>query len=693
MEASERSIRLKITYRLSEGSAAGPHGSMQKVSPGFTLFEIILVVALTLIFFTITSPKLSRVAEQRTEARAAAMLLAEDLRYARERAIFSRSPVAVIIPNAGLTIGHCQGYLMKEGLIGTKTTKVVDLSKLYHQVSLFVGTWDIDLSRLHDPSLATSGNALTGIANTTGFDVSLWGGKSNDYIFLFTPEGAVAVNPNMPHFDNTYHIVAGEFFTYTVTAPPGSSTSPGSLTSAFKLREISPPAYTITITPSGEISLSDGVTALSSSSLASSPPQGPGRGAPLPSVGYSQHSPALEEVTLYPKINRGIYPESTGIDAVVEPAGHLKIVMTARDQDGDQLYLKTEITSGVPEGTLSTSLPVLMEYNAPSNLYTGIVEWFPPVGAAPGSRFTISLTVDDGKYPQTTTKHIQISGLDRIAFLSDRDGSTGLYIMNTDGTEITRLPFYLEALYYRSYSFNSDSTKITFIDHGDMEHSQVWLINTDLTNLLDLTVCQDHPSSSTEPVWSPDGTKIAFAANRWTTDMSDIFVMNADGSHPVNGAAHSALNITKNLGNGDDHLPAWSPDGKKMAFSRGSISAAIYTLDVSDLNEIKDLKQLSSGQGDWQTNWSPDGKNIAFSSTRDNELYKINLSAPGTEIRLTDSPISSCPSWSPDSGRLVFETSRDGNTEIYIMNADGSNQVNLTNKPAAADKSPMWIRL
>ena len=89
--------------------------------------------------------------------------------------------------------------------------------------------------------------------------------------------------------------------------------------------------------------------------------------------------------------------------------------------------------------------------------------------------------------------------------------------------------------------------------------------------------------------------------------------------------------------------------------------------------------------------WSPDGRKLAFVSRRDgnSEIYVIN--ADGSEQEnLTQHPArDSHPSWSRDGRKLAFVSRRDGNSEIYVMNADGSGLRNVTRAPSN-DLDPAW---
>ncbi len=158
--------------------------------------------------------------------------------------------------------------------------------------------------------------------------------------------------------------------------------------------------------------------------------------------------------------------------------------------------------------------------------------------------------------------------------------------------------------------------------------------------------------------------------------------------------------VWRRLNGGELQASDRRPDGRTRLPSRraGAIAAMIVVagLLVAPALAIGDhLLELLNGKStsrDVQTPaWSPDGRKLAFVSRRDgnSEIYVMNADGSAQE-NLTRQPANdSHPSWSRDGRKLVFVSRRDGNSEIYVMNADGSGLRNMTRTPSD-DLDPAW---
>ena len=169
------------------------------------------------------------------------------------------------------------------------------------------------------------------------------------------------------------------------------------------------------------------------------------------------------------------------------------------------------------------------------------------------------------------------------------------------------------------------------------------------------------------PGWSPDGTQIAFTSDR--DGNAEVYVMNADGT--------AQTRLTTNPGS--DGGPVWSPDGTQIAFS----SAGIKVMNPDGSGQTA----LTSGANDSQPDWSPDGSMITFDSPQDGdfEIYKMNADGSNQTQLTANTVVDAGPAWSPDGAKIAFYTDRFntvGFTEIYAMNADGSAPTNLSNNAA-----------
>jgi TolB protein len=136
--------------------------------------------------------------------------------------------------------------------------------------------------------------------------------------------------------------------------------------------------------------------------------------------------------------------------------------------------------------------------------------------------------------------------------------------------------------------------------------------------------------------------------------------------------------------------PAWSADGKRVAFSSTHEgNQEIYTSrpDGSDL-----VRATRHPGMDSHPCWTRDGRGIIFATDRWGGLELARMNADGSGVtRLTNSPgIDDYPAVSPDGGRVAFVSNRDGQFEIYVMGIDGSNPKNISNHPGR-DSLPTWM--
>lgn len=242
-----------------------------------------------------------------------------------------------------------------------------------------------------------------------------------------------------------------------------------------------------------------------------------------------------------------------------------------------------------------------------------------------------------------------------------------IYKINEDGSGLVKLVNGVDPVW------SPDGTKIAFrslysLSDDDILISDLFVIDVDGPSAKFINAKRYRGPFDLS--WSPDGAKIAFMLNY------DIYVMNADGSEQINLTNNRAKDLT----------PAWAPDGTKIAFSSDrSGSNNIYVMNADGSQE---MRLTYNSEDDILPVWSPDGKQIAFnlSYPGNYEIYAMNADGSG-QTRLTDNGY--LPVWSPDSTKIAFMSSRDEDNEIYAMNADGSEQTRLTNSNAK-DSDPVW---
>jgi tricorn protease-like protein len=256
----------------------------------------------------------------------------------------------------------------------------------------------------------------------------------------------------------------------------------------------------------------------------------------------------------------------------------------------------------------------------------------------------------------------------KILFASAREGddasvgSSKIYAMNADGSQQEGLG---NLGWSESPSLSADGQKIVFVS-GDKDGSGIYVMEADGRQPTRITP-KKTGYYDLAPCWSGDGNKIAFTSNR--DGNYEIYSMDADGSHPQRLTYFQA----------DDIEPAWSADGKKIAFT----SFRDGYMDIYSMNaDGSDPKRLTTNRmEDSHPNWSADGQKIVFQSYREGSqymsIYVMDADGSNQTPLINNYSTDSFPIWLGD-GKIAFVSERDGNEEIYSMNADGSEQTRLT---------------
>ncbi len=244
----------------------------------------------------------------------------------------------------------------------------------------------------------------------------------------------------------------------------------------------------------------------------------------------------------------------------------------------------------------------------------------------------------------------------RIVFYSDRDGSAEIYTMNADGSDPRRLTS--NRFSDTSPVWSPDGSRIAFISNrNDPDantcfpdcYEQLYVIDAGGGNedrLLETDFSTLHPD------WHPDGTKLSFDTE--FNLKGNVYVFDVDGSE---------LRLLIE----DGFWADWSPDGSQIAFASardGNVEIYVANADGTGQKRLTQNTRL-----DYFPAWSPDGRSIAFSTLEEQQIYVIDANG-GDERQLTHRGLNEDPAWSPDGAWIAFQSARDGNFEIYRLRVE-----------------------
>jgi Tol biopolymer transport system component len=209
----------------------------------------------------------------------------------------------------------------------------------------------------------------------------------------------------------------------------------------------------------------------------------------------------------------------------------------------------------------------------------------------------------------------------------------------------------------------------------DFNTGQIYAVNPDGTALAQLThVANGHTAA--DPAWSPDGRHIAFDSD--ISGAVRLWIMDANGRH-----AHM---VAGDRPNAADIIPSYTPDGRRLVFSRCFMGdhCAIYSIRVDGTHRraLTPLRAVT----DIRASVSPDGRQIAFTRLGakgiTSQVYVMNADGSGAHAVTPPTLEGIGPRWSPTDKLITFTSNccRPG-SNIYVMHPDGTGIRRLTHTP------------
>ena len=207
-------------------------------------------------------------------------------------------------------------------------------------------------------------------------------------------------------------------------------------------------------------------------------------------------------------------------------------------------------------------------------------------------------------------------------------------------------------------------------------NSEIYVMDSDGGNQVRLT---NHPADDSHPSWAPDGRRIAFVSNR-DKGYDHIYVMDSDGRH--------STRLTKV---GANRSPAWSPDGKKIVSVRSKGGYQIWVMDADGGNKT----QITHAGLNVYPAWSPDGARIAYTSFTGGwpEIYVMDANGNNQQQLTQHMAATDHPSWSPDGGTIAYVSVTPfplQNHTIHSMTIDGIHLQQLSEEHDGSDTDPDW---
>jgi Tol biopolymer transport system component/DNA-binding winged helix-turn-helix (wHTH) protein len=315
----------------------------------------------------------------------------------------------------------------------------------------------------------------------------------------------------------------------------------------------------------------------------------------------------------------------------------------------------------------------------------------------------------------------------QIAFVRVSKEGLNIYVVPAlGGTEHT-----LHTAGSVGVNWSPDGKVLAFSERNE-DSSHCWIA---LLSLADLTTrpLTSPPVDKVDlgPVFSPDGSTIAFVRTAAPGQLSDLFVLPAKGGEPrqitfdnslmygfawtkdghdivfssTRGGLPSLWRISASGGTpipvqgvgSPAYLPSISPKGDRLAYTQYSHSDNIWRLDLKDDKSAQGspVRVTSTGRGlNWRPNYSPDGKKIALESDRMgySDIWYCDRDGSNCAQVTSLHGVAGTARMSPDGLHIAFEFRRGEHEEIYVVEVPGGRPRLVPTFPGAEDGAPNWSR-